>query len=306
MTASERSTHIGIHVGGVMPALVTPLDGNGGLDHAGLERLLDHILAAPVSGVSPSGSTGEGPLLPRALRAELVAAVVERVPAGASVIAGAVPLNVEEVLADLEAYERSGATAALVAPPFYYLIDDAAVTRFYLYLAERSPLPLLLYNIPSMTKVTIAPRVVADLAGHPMIAGMKDSSRDFEYFQTVVSATNGSEFATLTGSDTLLAASITAGGAGTIAACVNVAPTLVCSLYDAAAGGATAEANRIQGELSAIVDACRRAGSPGGWKAACHLLGLCSLHSSPPLSQAGTAALDRLAGDLEGLGMKLG
>lgn len=302
MTAPQTTTGIG----GVMPALVTPLDEVGRLDRASLDRLLDHILAAPVSGVSPSGSTGEGPLLSRALRRELVSAVAARVPAGASVIAGAVSVNPEEVLADLEGYHAAGATAALVAPPFYYPIDDATVTRFYLGLAERSPLPLVLYNIPSMTKVTIAPGVVGELAGHPCVVGMKDSSRDFEYFQTVLSTTAGSEFALLTGSDTLLLASIATGGAGAIAAGINVVPALACSLYDAVGAGELAEANRLQAELRALVGACRRAGSPGGWKAACHLLGLCSLRCSEPLGPPSAEAIKHLAADLESLGVKLG
>lgn len=290
---------------GVLAALVTPLDEQGRLDHAALERILDHILAAPVSGISPSGSTGEGPLLPRSLRTELVAAVVRRVPAGAAVIPGAVTVTAEDVDADLAAYQDAGATAVLVGPPFYFPLDADGVRRFYEELADRSRLPLVLYNIPAMTKVIIPPAVVRQLADHPMIIGMKDSSRDMEYFASVLDATAGVEsFFVLTGTDTLLAASVAMGGGGTIAASVNLVPELACEIYAATRKGDFESARRRQVDLTAVVAACRRAGTPVAWKAALSCLGLCSARPAAPLSPLGTDVLERLRVELVSLGIR--
>nr|MDQ2724903.1 dihydrodipicolinate synthase family protein [Actinomycetota bacterium] len=102
-------------------------------------------------------------------------------------------MNGPDLDADLGAYHDAGATAVLVAPPFYFPLDRDGVLRFYTGVADRSPLPIVLYNIPAMTKISIPPTVAGELAAHPMIAGMKDSSRDMEYFAEVLDATSGAE-----------------------------------------------------------------------------------------------------------------
>ncbi|MHB1712129.1 MAG: dihydrodipicolinate synthase family protein [Acidimicrobiales bacterium] len=284
-----------------MAALVTPLTDDGRLDHRSLERLIPHILDAGVVGLCPAGSTGEGPLLSRDLRIELVTATAAAAPAGTAVIPATVSVTMESTIEDLEAYEQAGATAALVSPPFYYPLSDKSVYRFFEHIAERSPLPLLLYNIPAMTKVAIPAPVAGDLAAHPRIVGMKDSSRDLEYFQSVsalASLHGNGEFALLTGSDTLLVASMAAGGTGTIAASVNLVPDTVVALYDAIRAEEWPVARAVQERLLAIVSACRRPGFPAGWKAALALAGLCSAHTAPPISPATPEATRRLADEL--------
>jgi len=284
---------------GVMAALATPLTERGTLDHAGLARLVRHILESGASGICPAGSTGEGPLLSRELRTELTATVAELVTPSTAVIPATVSITPADTVADLEAYAEAGATAALVPPPFYYPLPDAAVHRFFAEVADRSPLPLLLYNIPAMTKVVLPVGVVTELAAHPRVVGMKDSSRDLEYFQSVADATaDDASFALLTGSDTLLVASLLAGGAGTIAASVNLVPGMVTGLYRAVADGRWVEARSLQERLLAIVLACRRPGFPAGWKAALALSHLCEAHVAPPLVPASAEATRLLANEL--------
>jgi 4-hydroxy-tetrahydrodipicolinate synthase len=288
---------------GVLPALATPMDEDGDLDRAGLGRLLDHVLAHPVTGVAPVGSTGEGPLLSRQIRAAVTAHVAGRVPAGVAVIPAAVATTAADVQADLEAYAEAGAHAALVGTPFYYPMDASAVARWFTGVADRSPLPVVLYHIPSMTKVRIPPEVAGELATHPRVAGMKDSSRDFEYFQSVLAATDGLHFGLLTGSDSLLLAAGLLGGAGTIAASVNLVPGLVTSLWSAVRADDRDHARSIQFQLQAVVQACRRAGGPLGWKAALELAGICRARGASPNTGIGEAARERLRDDLDRLGV---
>jgi len=284
---------------GVMAALATPLTERGTLDHTALARLVHHILGSGASGICPAGSTGEGPLLSRDLRTELTAAVAELATPSTMIIPATVSITPQDTVADLEAYAGAGATAALVPPPFYYPLSDIGVYRFFAEVAEHSPLPLLLYNIPAMTKVVLPVGVVTELAAHPRVVGMKDSSRDLEYFQSVAGATaHDASFSLLTGSDTLLVASLLAGGAGTIAASVNLVPGMVTGLYRAGAGGRWAEARSLQERLLAIVLACRRPGFPAGWKAALALYHLCEAHVAPPLVPASAEATRRLASEL--------
>jgi len=282
-----------------MAALATPLTERGTLDHAGVARLVHHIIGAGASGICPAGSTGEGPLLSRALRTELTGAVAALVTPSTMVIPATVSVTPEDTVADLEAYAGAGATAALVPPPFYYPLPDASVHRFFTEVADRSPLPLLLYNIPAMTKIPLPVGVVTELAAHPKVVGMKDSSRDLEYFQSVAGATaHDTSFALLTGSDTLLVASLLAGGAGTIAASVNLVPGMVTGLYRAVSDGRQVEARSLQERLLAIVLACRRPGFPAGWKAALALSHLCEAHVAPPLVPASAEATRLLANEL--------
>lgn len=284
-----------------MAALVTPLTEDGKLDHQGLERLIDHILGAGAVGLCPAGSTGEGPLLAREVRTELVAATAGRAAPGVAIIPATVSVTVESTLADLDAYEQAGATAALVPPPFYYPLTDPSVQRFFEEIAGRTPLPLLLYNIPAMTKISIPVPVVAELARHPKVAGMKDSSRDLEYFQAVLAATSTPDnggFSLLTGSDTLLVASMVAGGSGTIAASVNLVPDVVVALFEAIQAKDWLVARDLQERLLAIVSACRRPGFPAGWKAALALSGLCLPHTASPINPASPEATRHLAHEL--------
>ena len=291
---------------GVLPALATPLDSGGELDRASLDRLLDHVLAHPVTGVAPVGSTGEGPLLSRETRVAVAAHVAERLRGshpGLALVPAAVATTHADVLADLDAYAAAGAHAALVGTPFYYPMGGAAVARWFTGVAESSPLPLILYHIPPMTKVTIPPDVAGDLATHPRVVGMKDSSRDFEYFQSVLAATDGSAFGLLTGSDTLLLASGLLGGAGTIAASVNLVPGLTTSLWSAVRAGDLPRARSIQWQLQAVVQACRRAGGGLGWKAALELAGICSGRGASPNTGIDDAARQLLRDDLDRLGV---
>lgn len=294
-------------LGGVMAALATPLDSDGQLDHSGLDCLLTHILARPVTGICPAGSTGEGPLLGRSVRAELTSAVAATCPPGVEVIPASAGVSVESTTADIDAYAEAGATAVLVPPPSYYPMSPGAITAFYRAVVERAALPVVLYNIPAMTKVALPVPVVAELAVDTRVIGIKDSSRDMEYFSFLVAATERSpEFAVLTGSDTLLLPSTLIGGSGTIAASVNLVPGLVTDLYQATVVRHLHQARLDQQRLLAIVAACRRPGSPAGWKAALHAAGLCGLSMAAPGSEADAESIERLTVELEDLGVPVG
>jgi 4-hydroxy-tetrahydrodipicolinate synthase len=289
-------------VSGMLVALVTPLDGRGELDQRALDRILDRALAAGVSGVCPVGSTGEGPRLGRARRLEVVDAVVRRVGNRVPVIPAPAVETLDGGAAELEELEALGAVAALVAPPAYYPLSDADVLGFYERLADRSPLPLLLYNMPALTKISLAPGVVAALAGHPRVAGIKDSSRDLEYLTAVRYAT-GNAFAVLTGSDSMLLASMVVGADGAIAASANLAPELGCELYRHAAAGELEQARAAQRRVFELVRACRVGDFPAGWKAALELAGLCEGHLAAPATQLAGEPRERLRVRLNDLGL---
>lgn len=279
----------GTDISGVMVALVTPVEETGGIDLCGLERLMERVVAGGVDGISPVGSTGEGPKLTSGQRVSLVSRVRALVPAGMPVVPGMPLVTVAEALAEIQSLAEADATAVMVSPPSYYPLADDAVLRLYETVADRSPLPLLLYNIPAFTKVRIAPEVVAALATHPNVVGLKDSSRDLEYQQQVLRACAGAAFSVLTGTDSLLVASLVIGARGAIAASANLAPELAVGVYRAFAAGDVPAALRRQDQLSAVVAACRCGDFPAGWKAALELRGVCGADPVPPGSPLSAA-----------------
>jgi 4-hydroxy-tetrahydrodipicolinate synthase len=278
------------HLTGVLPALISPLQKDGRVDEPSVRRLIDHVIEGGVDGLLALGSTGEAASLDEAARRTMLSSVVAAAAGRVPVICGVAQSHLSAARAEVEAASRLGAAAALVVPPFYYPIDQATVLAFYRRLAADSPLPIFLYNIPQFTKVVAEPATVAILAREGTIAGIKDSSRDFEYFEGVCIATRAlPKFRIFTGSDTMLLPSLAVGGAGTICATANVAPTWVVRIYKEFKQGDLVEARAGQDALYELVMALRGGVFPAAIKSACHLLGLCE-----PWCAAPVEALDDL------------
>ena len=280
---------------GVLVALASPLHQDGSVDRDGVARLVEHVVGAGVHGVLALGSTGETASLDEPARRALLEAVVESVGGRVPVLCGVAQSQLSTATGEVEAAARAGADGVLVAPPFYYPTDQAGVAAFYRALAERASLPVLVYNIPQFTKVTVEPATVALLAREGAIRGIKDSSRDFEYFEGVCIATRDQEaFRIFTGSDTMLVASLAVGGAGTICGAANVAPGWVVRIYDDYVRGDTKSAMQTQDDLFRLVGALRDGVFPLAIKAALEMQGVCEPWSAPPSRKLDERAQARL------------
>lgn len=280
---------------GVLPALVTPLHRDGSADESGIQRLVEHVIAGGVHGLLPLGSTGEGASLGEKTRWQVLRCVVDAAADRVPVISGVTQPHLEGARAEVAAAARLGAHAALVAPPFYYPTDQATVLTFYRRLAGDSKIPILLYNIPQFTKVVSEPATVSQLAHEGTIAGIKDSSRDFEYFENVCVATRDQpSFRIFTGSDTMLLASLVMGGAGTICGAANVAPSWVVRIYESFRRSDLESARTSQDALTELVTAVRAGVFPAAIKAALHLQGVCEPWPAPPTAPLDDAALAQL------------
>jgi 4-hydroxy-tetrahydrodipicolinate synthase len=292
---------------GVTVALLTPVDERGQTDKAGLERLVSSVLAAGVAGISPLGSTGEGYSLSLARRLEVVKTVVTAAGPAVPVIPGVFGHNADLALAEIADYQAAGAGAVLVAPPSYYPLAPSEQRAFFARVAEASPLPVVLYNIPPYTKVSIAPAVVAELAAMEQVVAIKDSSRDFGYFQSVLDAVAGAgvapgAFRVLTGTDSMLVSCLAAGGGGTICASANVVPELPVGICAAFAAGDLERATELERRLRRVLDICRAGSPPAGIKAAAAAAGLCGPAMVPPRAGWSAAEVDSLKGQLTALG----
>jgi 4-hydroxy-tetrahydrodipicolinate synthase len=289
---------------GVLPALATPLTRDGAVDEPAVERLVEHVLAGGVHGLLPLGSTGEAASLDAPARRKLLAAVVKTAAGRVPVLCGVVQSQLAGARADVKAAADLGAIAALVAPPYYYPIDQATVLAFYRAMAADSPLPIMVYNIPQNTKVVTEPATVATLAHEGSVAGIKDSSRDFEYFSNVCLATRDlPDFRIFTGSDTMLLAALAMGGAGTICATANVAPGWVVRAFDDFERGDWKAARMHQDSLLEVAAAIRAGVFPAGIKAALHMQGVCDPWPVAPVAPLDEGARGRLRERLEKWGL---
>ncbi|WP_195909116.1 dihydrodipicolinate synthase family protein [Microlunatus sp. Gsoil 973] len=294
-------THNDLH--GVHVALATPVGVEGDLDRSAMERLLSRVTEGGVDAICPTGSTGEGPRLTRAQRSDVTRLIREIVGPDRLLVPGASAMTVDDAVAEIGDLADAGADAVLLAPPSYYPIPAHGVVAWFTAVSSAAALPIILYNIPSMTKIMLPPAAVGELAGLPGIVGIKDSSRDFEYLESVLYATAGADLAVLTGSDSMLLASLTLGAVGTIAASANLVPGLGREIYDATASGDLARARRVQQQLYQVVMACRVGPPPSGWKAALAWAGVCAADMVPPAVGLDVGQHETLAARLAELGV---
>ena len=171
---------------GIIPPMVTPLSDRDTLDHAGLERLIEHMISGGIHGLFILGTTGEGPSLSYRLRCELIertcAQVAGRIPVLVAVTDTAF---VESVNLANHAAE-AGAAAAVFSAPYYFPAGQPELLEYVTHLVEEMPLPVFLYNMPSLTKTTFGLELLAEAVQMPQIVGLKDSSGDLDYFRQAV------------------------------------------------------------------------------------------------------------------------
>jgi dihydrodipicolinate synthase/N-acetylneuraminate lyase len=289
---------------GIIPPLITPLAPNGEFDPVGCGNLVRHVLAGGVQGVLVTGSNGEVAALDRVNRARAVDAVIAEVNGRVPVIVGVAQVCLQDVHAEVHQAAEAGAAAALVAPPYYAPVDTTAVRSFYLEVAERATLPVLVYNIPQFTKVGIPPDVISELAGEGAIAGVKDSSRDLDNLLHILEAVRGQTgFSVFTGSDSQIAAAFVMGVDGAIGVCGNLVPAWQVALFDAWSAGDLTSMRMWQERLFTLVRAVRVGSAPSAVKAALSIVGICGETCAPPVTNLTAAQRGTLAEALSHLGI---
>lgn len=261
---------------GVLGPVVSTFDpASGELDPAAFRANVGAHLAAGLHGIVVCGSTGEAVLLDESERERLVVGARETVPSDRLLIVGAGAESTRTTLARARHAAAAGADAVLVIPPHYYrsAMTDEVVLAYFQHVAGDSPVPVVLYNIPKYVGFAIAPAVVEELAGHPNVIGIKDSSGDRDLMAEYVKAQR-EDFSVLTGSGTLFGAALGAGARGAILAVALFAPELSLRVYDAVRQGDTAAAAAAQRQLAPVASTIVGSLGVAGVKAALDLVGL--------------------------------
>jgi len=294
---------------GIIPPMVTPLAEPDHLDHNGLEQLVEHILGGGVHGLFILGTTGEGPGLSYRLRRELISAVCDQVADRVPVFVGITDSAFAESVEIARHAQEAGASALVVAPPPYYATSQQELLGYFQRLAVAVPLPLLLYNMPTHTKVFIEAHTVLAAAEIPGIVGLKDSSGNMTYFHTVRSLLAGRpDFSLLVGPEELLAETVLLGGHGGVNGGANLVPELYVGLYDAACTGDLATVKTLHEKIIRLSRRLYTVGGRGssmmaGLKCALSLRGICSDVMAEPFVRFGPDERKIVAERLLELGM---
>jgi 2-dehydro-3-deoxy-D-pentonate aldolase len=218
---------------GIIPPVVTPLLDNNTLDVKGLEKLVEHLIGGGVHGLFILGTTGEAPSLSYELRKEFIKKTCELTNHRVPVMVGITDTSFEGSLEIAEYSHQVGADAVVVAPPYYMPIAQSELVFYLQNLIPKLSLPVLLYNMPSHTKIHMDLETVK--IGQALGAiGIKDSSGDMFYQTNLIEAFKEKpEFAIITGTELFLPETILQGGHGAIAGGANIYPKLFVAMYEA-------------------------------------------------------------------------
>lgn len=277
---------------GIIPPMVTPLLADDRLDVEGLEALIEHLIAGGVHGLFVLGTTGEGPSLPYDVRTELIERACTQVDGRVPVLVGITDSAFSQAVRVAGAASRAGAQAVVLAPPFYYQIDGGELYRFVDRVIDAIDLPLLLYDIPSLTGVTFDIDTVRELAEQPEVIGFKDSSGDGMRFHTLKRVLDDAGTPLLVGPEELLAESLIMGADGGVPGGANIVPELYVGVYDAVQIGNIERALSLHEhimELSSVVYSGSAYGSSrviNGIKCALSSMDICSDYIAKPLASA--------------------
>ena len=238
---------------GVVVPMVSPVTPSGELDEGTARRLIDWLVKGGVHGVFVLGTTGEAASLPMRARRQLTRLAAERVAGRCLVYAGIGSNCLEESVAAGREYLAQGADAVVAHLPAYFPLAPAEMVEYYRLLADRLEGPLVIYNMPPTTHMSIPLDALEELSRHPNIVALKDSENDLRRLKSVIAAFRGrSDFAVFVGPAVHAAETLAAGADGVVPSSGNLAPDLWRRLYDHARAERRSEAATLQKQLNAI------------------------------------------------------
>ena len=245
---------------GLIPPMVTPLDAKRRLDKKGTRNMVNHLLKGGVDGIFLLGTTGEGPHLSYAIREELVKtvcaevrkygrAVAPRPPhAAIPVLVGITETDLDDAVAFASKCKAYGAAAVVAAPPYYFKLTQAECMAWFTEMADRLPLPLVIYDMPAHTDTVIEPATIAKLAAYPNIIAMKDSSSIIALFNKfrVALEPYAEKFSLFMGPDEAMGEAVLLGADGGVCTGANLWPAQFKAMYLAAKTGDVEKVRRLQ------------------------------------------------------------
>jgi len=289
---------------GIFPPIPTPFDEAGQVDLNALRANIGRWNDTGLAGYVVIGSNGEAPLLDTGESRAVIQTVREAMAPGMALIAGAGRESTRDTIAACEMAAEAGAEAVLVITPWYYkrAMSGDALRQHYQAVADASPLPVLLYNMPANTGVNMSASSVAQLADHPNIVGIKDSAGDIGQLSAILRSTPD-DFVVMVGNTGAFLPGMVLGATGGILALANVAPRQTVALYQAAKAGRLDQARALNDRLVPVGVAVTATYGIPGLKTALDILGYAGGQPRSPLLPASPEAVEEIRKILEMAGL---
>jgi 4-hydroxy-tetrahydrodipicolinate synthase len=252
---------------------VTPFTGSGDLDERAVRRLGRRQIDAGIHFLVPCGTTGENPTLTDAERIRVVELLVDEAAGRVPVLAGAGGYNTREVIQLAGEMQHAGAAGLLSVTPYYNKPTQEGLYRHYAAIAESTPLPILVYNVPGRTGVNVEPSTLGRLAELPNIVGVKEASGNISQMCDVLRVVPD-DFLVLSGDDAITLPLMAIGGRGVISVASNEIPAEMVEMVEAAEGGDFARARAVHARILPLLQINFVEANPVPVKAAMAAMGL--------------------------------
>jgi 4-hydroxy-tetrahydrodipicolinate synthase len=289
---------------GVGTALITPFTKTGAVDEAAVRRLAARQVEAGVHFVVPVGTTGESPTLTGDERRKVIEIVADEVEGRAMVLAGAGGYDTRDVIRSIADLEGSGIHGILSVSPYYNKPTQEGLFQHYRAIADRTKLPIVLYNVPGRTGCNIEPATVVKLAGLPNIVGVKEASGNMTQMAEIVSMVPP-DFIVLSGDDALALPLMAVGGRGVISVVSNLVPAETVQMVEAAERGDFAAARTWHQKLLPLMQVNFVESNPIPVKFAAAKMGLCEeVYRLPMVAPRGTSQ-EKILAVLKAFGMPI-
>lgn len=257
----------------IMTAMVTPFGKDGNVDYELLKKLIDHLLSTGTDGILVSGTTGEGPTLTEEEKIELIEKTVEYVAGRVPVVAGTGSNNTKATIEYTNKVAKiDGVDAALVVVPYYNKPDQAGMIAHFTAVADNVDLPIVMYNIPGRTGVTMEVKTIAELSKHQNIIGIKDCTGIVNMAEIV--ANTPDDFLAFTGEDADALAARNVGAQGVISVASHLFGKEISQMYAANSKGDNEIAGELMRDLTPKMKALFSHPSPSPVKAALNHVGI--------------------------------
>lgn len=286
---------------GSLTALVTPFK-NGKVDEKALVRLVRRQIEAGTDGLVPVGTTGESPTLSFKEHERVIEIVVEAAGREVPVIAGTGANSTEEAISLTRFAKKTGADGVLSVTPYYNKPTQEGLYRHYEAIVRKVDIPLVLYNVPGRTGVSLTPQTIARLAKLPNVTAIKEATGSMDQTSQILALCG---ITVLSGDDSLTLPLLSLGAQGVISVLSNILPEDVARMVDAYFTGDAAEARAVHYRLFGLCRALFIETNPIPVKRAMGLLGLCGDELRLPLCRMSAASEKVLIQAMRNYGLKI-
>ncbi|MBN1433950.1 4-hydroxy-tetrahydrodipicolinate synthase [Candidatus Fermentibacterales bacterium] len=284
---------------GAITALVTPFR-NGRVDTAALSSLAEWQIEKGIDGLLACGCTGEAAALTHEEHLHVVRTVLDAADGRVPVLAGTGKNDTRSTVELSAEVSAMGVDGVLVITPYYNKPVAEGQIAHYRAVADAVECPLIVYNVPGRTGTNMTPETIAELAGHPRIAGIKDAAGSAERVTAMLCLGLPEDFAILSGDDALAMAQVALGAKGVISVVSNIAPAAVAELVALTETGSLAAARKLQGRLYPLIRAMFLETNPIPVKCALSLMGMIENEPRLPLTPLSDSCLPALRAAMEG------